>query len=95
MEPIKTTFINNKGKPIQIKDLEMTLLRDNMPIQRTLGICEIKNPSINYQEKNEYKSIKIGPFGLFEYEIQIIQDKIGVDFMTNQSIYKKRKIISE
>ena len=76
-----------------IRELEQSILLREEPVQRTLGMSELQNSSVGLHERVEDRATLVGDLGLFGYKVRIVQDKVGTDFMTNQSIYKQREII--
>lgn len=78
-----------------LRELEQSILREDNPIQRTLGMYELRNPSVGPLERVENRATHIEDLGLFGYKAMIVKDRVGTDFMANQPIYKEREIILE
>ena len=79
-----------------LEELKQSILQDKNPIQRTLGMYELRNPSIGPKEKIENKGSYIKDLDcLLTYKARIVKDRVGIDFMTNQPKYKEREIFLE
>ena len=99
MELITTNTVEKNYDPSfrqeLLRELEQSILREEDPVQRTLGMYELRNPSVGPFERDENRATQIGDLGLFGYKAKIVQDRVGTDFQTNQPIYKAREIILE
>lgn len=78
-----------------LNSIRHDILSEKSPVQRALGMYELKNPSANPLERIENRAIRIEGYDLVRYKAMIVKDKVGVDFMTNQPVYKEREIILE
>ena len=77
------------------QELERIILREKDPLQKTLGLYELRNPSTGPHERTENRAEIIPGVGLYGYKTTIIQDRIGTDFTTNQPIYTTREYQSD
>ena len=99
MQLITTNPVKKEYDPIFVqellRELEQSILREEDPVKRTLGMYELRNSSVGHFERVENRAIQIGDLGLFGYKAKIVQDRVGTDFKTNQPIYKAREIVLE
>ena len=93
-KPVRKEYDPSFGQEL-IRELEQSILREEDPVQRTLGMYELRNPSVGPHERVEDRATQIEGLGLFGYKARIVKDRVGTDFMTNQPIYKEREIILE
>jgi len=91
---VRKEYNPNFGQEL-FRELKQSILREESPVQRTLGMYELINPSIGHLERVENRAMQIDDFGLFGYKARIVKDRIGTNFMTNQPTYKEREIIIE
>ena len=97
MELITTNTVEKNYDPSfrqeLLRELEQSILREEDPVQRTLGMYDLKNPSVGPFERVENRATLIGDLGLIGYKAKIVQDRVGTDYETNQPTYKAREII--
>jgi hypothetical protein len=94
INPVEKDYDPSFGQKL-LRELEQSILREEDPVQRTLGMYELRNPSVGPFERVENRATRIGDLGLFGYKAKIVQDRVGTDFETNQPTYKAREIILE
>ena len=92
--PVKKDYDPSFGQEL-LRELEQSILGEEDPVQRTIGMYELRSPSVGLVERVENGATQIGDLGLFGYKAKIVQDRVGTDFETNQPIHKAREIILE
>lgn len=91
--PIRPEKCNPKDIKRLLGELRESILRLENPVQRTLGMYELRDPSTDPLEQVQNRATEIKGFGLFGYTAKIVKDRVGTDFMTNRPVYRAREII--